>query len=100
MHSKTQSIPSATDNNMKLLNLPDCIYLTDNCKCRLLKIAECTGEKCSFRQNNEEHINSQHSWFCKMNSLNYEAQYKIAKTYYGGHMPWKAKVKGGKKCLT
>lgn len=41
-------IPAFPNGERRLLNLPDCVFLTEQGRCRILRVPECTGETCSF----------------------------------------------------
>ena len=41
-------IPAFPKGERRLLNLPDCVFLTEQGRCRILRVPECTGETCSF----------------------------------------------------
>lgn len=41
-------IPAFPKGERRLLNLPDCVFLTEQGRCRILCVPECTGETCSF----------------------------------------------------
>lgn len=84
-------IPNSVMTNMKPLKYPDCVHLTENCRCSILKVSECIGTKCTFCKTSFEHIKSSGQWNQKMNELQEENQKKIALIYYNGKMPWKPK---------
>ncbi len=37
-------IPAFPKGERRLLNLPDCVFLTEQGRCRILRVPECTGE--------------------------------------------------------
>lgn len=77
------------DENLKPLNLPECIYLSERYKCGILNVKECLGEKCTFCKTFYQRDKSVNSWFEHLNSLAVPKQERIANVYYGGKMPWK-----------
>lgn len=81
-------IPVAT-KGLAALELPDCIYLSERCRCAILQVPSCRGEKCPFRQNVEEQSRAREQWRKALDALSPDAQGKIAGSYYGGFMPWK-----------
>ncbi|MBC8542527.1 hypothetical protein [Bianquea renquensis] len=88
-------ISTSASQNLKPLRYPDCIYLTEHCRCGILRVSECIGERCSFCQSRLEHRESNARWHQHMNLLSEEKQARIAAVYYGGRMPWK--VQRGKE---
>lgn len=87
--SKTNFMPSSAWADLKPLEFPNCVHLTERYKCRILQIDECIGESCSFCQDSSGQKQSDDLWRRKMNTVNEGKQKKIAKTFYGGRMPWK-----------
>ncbi len=75
---------------------PDCIYLNDNQSCSILRTQRCDGESCSFRRTHEQSDLSNKAVVKMLNSLSAEQQKKIASSYYGGKMPWRACDKSSK----
>lgn len=82
-------IPISRHKDLLPLKFPECIHLSDNCRCSLLRVKDCLGTDCSFCVTVNEIEQSQEDWHSYMNSLSDEKQKKIAKSYYGGKMPWK-----------
>lgn len=82
-------IPISGENNLEPLGFPDCIHLNENCKCSLLVVDECTGEKCSFYKNSFEKGLSEINTMKRLSSLDEDKQKQISNTYYDGKMPWK-----------
>lgn len=82
-------IPSSTGKNLEFLKLPDCVHLTEYCRCEIMKVPECIGMKCSACQSAAEKLRSGDIWRRRMNSLSDEQQTKIASVYYSGKKPWK-----------
>lgn len=76
-----------------LLALPACVNLTDKCKCKILTVDCCLGEKCSFLQLNDNQQTVTKKWSEHLSSLTVERQREIAKKYYGGAMPWSDSAK-------
>lgn len=83
-------IPQASTKNLEVLDLPDCVHLTDNFKCDVLKVNECIGKKCSFFLSQKEKSQSDDVWKKKMNELSESKQKDIAITYFNGKMPWRS----------
>lgn len=82
-------IPISGENNLEPLGFPDCIHLSENCKCSLLVVDGCTGEKCSFYKNSFEKGLSEINTMKRLSSLDEDKQKQISNTYYDGKMPWK-----------
>ena len=62
-------IPISGDDNLEPLGFPDCIHLNENCKCSLLVVDGCTGEKCSFYKNSFEKGLSEINTMKRLSSL-------------------------------
>ena len=73
----------------RLLNLPDCVFLTEQGRCRILRVPECTGETCSFCRSRACAEDANRRWKTRMNVLDDARQARIAAAYFGGKMPWK-----------
>lgn len=69
--------------------LPDCMALTENGGCSLLKNNQCSGAGCCFVHTAEDNISAAAHWKKRLLSLSDEEQTKISKKYYGGLMPWR-----------
>jgi hypothetical protein len=82
-------IPTSLEKNLRILNCPDCVNLTEHFRCSVLRISECPGGNCSFRQGTSERKSSINKWRKRMNGLPPGEQRKIATSYWGGKMPWK-----------
>lgn len=50
---------------------------------------KCLGDKCTFKQTEEDKSKSYNRWKDLLNSSVEDNQSKIALKYYGGHRPWK-----------
>ena len=92
MKKKTVFFPASGEERRSPLNFPDCVYLSEHCRCSILCVDGCAGEKCSFRQSGREKKQSRDKWYQELNTLSEEEQRKIARSYYGGRMPWKARA--------
>jgi hypothetical protein len=73
---------------LSMLNLPNCVSLSENGGCILLKLKKCQGLKCSFMKSNEELESMNKHWEERLSGLDEEKQVRISKLYYGGKMPW------------
>ena len=71
-----------------LLSLPDCISLSENGGCSLLKLKICQGINCPFMRSKNELKNITRYWEARLSSLDEEKQERISRMYYGGKMPW------------
>ena len=71
-----------------LLSLPDCISLSENGGCSLLKLKICQGINCPFMRSKNELKNITRYWEARLSSLGEEKQERISRMYYGGKMPW------------
>ena len=91
MKRSANFIPVSRGSNLKPLELPDCIYLTEHCRCGILQVNECIGYGCSFCQDSSTESESFSRWLSHMNTMSKEKQAKIAVAYYGGKMPWQIK---------
>lgn len=70
------------------LDLPQCIYLSENCKCSILSVRKCRGNECPFRRSELDYKNSQQQWRDHLNAISIEQQNKISREYYGGKKLW------------
>ncbi|MDD3193517.1 MAG: hypothetical protein PHE47_06660 [Oscillospiraceae bacterium] len=82
-------IPSSLEKNLKLLQMPDCIYLTERCQCGILRVKECVGKDCPFCQSKIKNEEARMLWRRRLGRIEEEKQEKIAAAYYGGKRPWK-----------
>lgn len=82
-------IPVFSESNRKMLDMPDCIYLTERCRCGILNVKECLRDQCTFLQSRRKREESQLQWRSRLNRMGEEQQAKIAAVYYGGKTPWK-----------
>jgi hypothetical protein len=82
-------IPTSCEKNLQPLYYPDCINLTEHCRCSVLCVTKCLGRNCSFRQGITEQRKSVGKWRQRMNELPCDVQEKIAGSYWNGKMPWK-----------
>lgn len=88
MHRYRNFIPSTRHANLGMLDLPDCLALSDRGDCMWLKTSRCMGSSCSFRQTKEENRCSLERWKLRLSSLDNAEQKRIAAKYYGGTRPW------------
>ncbi len=72
-----------------MLDMPDCVSLTEKGGCTRLSIVQCIGEKCSFACSDND-TEAKNRWQERLCLLPEEEQIKISRKYYGGAMPWKA----------
>ncbi|MEI3037019.1 MAG: CarD family transcriptional regulator [Oscillospiraceae bacterium] len=96
--SKAENFIPFSVKNPKPLEMPDCIYLTEQCKCGILNVRECLKEFCSFSQNRADREESQIQWRRRLSEMEEGRQAKIAAVYYGGKRPWKESNGKGAKC--
>ena len=82
-------IPAFPTGERRLLNLPDCVFLTEQGRCRILRVPECAGETCSFCRSRACAEDANRRWKTRMNLLDDARQARIAAAYFGGKMPWK-----------
>ena len=82
-------IPTSRNEYLEPLEFPDCIHLTENCKCDVLVVDGCIGESCSFFKSNLEKDLSEINSSKRLSSLEENKQKEIANIYYDGKMPWK-----------
>lgn len=82
-------IPAFPKGERRLLNLPDCVFLTEQGRCRILRVPECAGETCSFCRSRAYAEDANRRWKTRMNVLDDARQARIAAAYFGGKMPWK-----------
>jgi len=88
MHRYRNFIPSSRYANLDMVDLPDCIALSDKGDCRWLSTSRCIGCSCSFKQTKEERRCSLLSWKTRLSSLENAEQKRIAEKYYAGARPW------------
>lgn len=67
----------------EILELPDCVSLTEKGGCTRLNISRCLGAKCTF-MNHSGDIGSSDAWKRRLTNLSEEEQLKISRKYYGG----------------
>ena len=61
-------------------------------KCAVLTVGKCPGhDKCRFFKTEEQVKHDREKCFARFQQLPFEQQIYIAKTYYGGHLPWDVK---------
>ena len=82
-------IPAFPKGERRLLNLPDCVFLTEQGRCRILRVPECAGDTCSFCRSRACAEDANRRWTTRMNVLDDARQARIAAAYFGGKMPWK-----------
>ncbi|MBC8559495.1 hypothetical protein [Fumia xinanensis] len=66
---------------------PDCIHLSQRYRCDILRVAQCVGEGCAFRQSETEYRLAYERWQKAISALSCEQRGKIVSKYYGGKMP-------------
>lgn len=76
-------------SNLSLLNMPDCVALSDLKKCSRLTSLECDKNNCPFMQNIDEETTSIKNAYERISNLDDNTQSHISKKYYNGNMPWK-----------
>lgn len=76
-------------SNLSLINMPDCVALTDLKKCNRLTSLVCDNKTCPFKKNLEEETASIQNAYNRISNLDSTTQNQIAKKYYKGSMPWK-----------
>lgn len=79
MNSQNNFIPTSAGNSFEILDLPNCIHLMENGRCRELSFKKCVGKTVLTKQ----------KWSNRLNSLDEKRQREISDKYYGGKMPWK-----------
>lgn len=67
----------------------ECIHMSDNAKCCILRVENCPGAECPFRETSESNKNAEENWRKRLNAMTADSQERIAREYYGGKMPWK-----------
>lgn len=63
-------------------------YANKGNQCRILTVARCIGENCSFFKTTEEQKEGQKKANIRIASLDKAVQKYIADTYYKGRYPW------------
>ncbi len=48
MRKMENFIPASSEENLRPLEMPDCIYLTERCRCGILNVKECLRKPCPF----------------------------------------------------
>ena len=81
-------VPISNGRNMRPLSLPDCVHLTERCKCGILRVDECLGDRCAFRKTEYECSESRQKWLKALRAMGTEEQERTAAKYYNGKMPW------------
>lgn len=77
-------------SNLSLLNMPDCVALSDLKKCSRLTTLECDKSMCPFKQSTDEKNASIQSAYDRISNLDDNTQTRISKKYFKGNMPWKS----------
>lgn len=75
-------------SHSELLQLPNCIDLSETGECLRLNISACAGEKCTFKRSAAEYNFLQVKAFQRLASLSNSKQTYISNKYYGGTKPW------------
>lgn len=89
MRDYSNHIPSAASSHLDILDLPNCVYLLENGRCRELTFKKCKGTACRFCLTKDRFADSRRKWSDRLNSLDEKKQSEISKKYYGGKTPWK-----------
>lgn len=89
MNNHAELVSDVFIKKFKPLKYPACVYLTENCKCSVLNVRECAGEKCTFLKSEYLKDLSDKKRIKRLNSLDKNEQQKIADAYYGGKISWK-----------
>lgn len=76
-------------SHLSLINMPDCVALSDLKKCSRLTTLVCDKKKCPFKQSNDEETISIQNVYDRISNLDNSTQSRIAKKYYKGAMPWR-----------
>ena len=71
-----------------MLDLPDCVSLSEKGGCGLLRISKCQGINCNFKKSKIDTQMEQAYWMLRLSSLDIDKQIRISKIYYDGKMPW------------
>ena len=77
-------------SNTNLLDLPNCVGLSEAGKCFWLNITSCQGSSCSFQKTNEDKSNSMIQVQNRLSELDEKTQEHISQKYYSGKRPWKS----------
>ncbi|MEE0913169.1 MAG: hypothetical protein U0L76_01115 [Ruminococcus sp.] len=86
---KSNYIPDFKNSDYKTIELPECVFLSERCKCAILSVKECVGEKCTFKKTAVDIEKSDRKVRDYLNALDISKQNKISQEYYGGKMPWR-----------
>lgn len=72
------------------LKEPKCFAeIADRGKCAILTLSKCQGhEKCSMFKTEEQAEQDRKKAFARFETLPFEQQIYISKTYYNGKLPW------------
>ncbi len=74
-------------SNKELLELPDCVGLLENGRCKWHNLSSCIGAKCKYYRASSS-VQQIRERLC---SLDEQKQEHIAQKYYGGFRPWRNK---------
>ena len=77
-------------SNTELLDYPNCLGLSESGKCMWLSILKCQGYACPFLKTKGAHSTDRKAQI-RLQSLDEEAQCRIAEKYYNGNRPWSQK---------
>lgn len=89
--NRSKYTPDPDMTNYKLLELPECVFLSERCRCAILNVKICMGEKCTFRKTAYDIEKSEKICREHLNTLDMTIQNKIADNYYGGKKLWRRK---------
>lgn len=89
--NRSKYTPDPDMTNYKSLELPECVFLSERCRCAILNVKICMGEKCTFRKTAYDIEKSEKICREHLNTLDMTIQNKIADNYYGGKKPWRRK---------
>lgn len=89
MNSQNNFIPTSAGNSFEILDLPNCIHLMENGRCRELSFKKCVGKNCRFCTIKDKTVLTKQKWSNRLNSLDEKRQREISDKYYGGKMPLK-----------
>lgn len=79
-------------SNLNLVELPDCIGLTENGVCSRFRATFCQGNSCPHKRTTAEEADAVSKAMERLSSLDDQTQTKIARKYYGGKRVWNDKA--------
>ena len=89
MRKMENFIPASSEENLRPLEMPDCIYFDGAVQVRNSQCKRVFEKAVSLFQSGAKREESLLRWCRRLNGMDEDRQTKIAVAYYGGKKPWK-----------